>query len=197
MGFFGRDNSSNNRSSSMASSKNSIQDQINLVGEGTVFEGTLRAESDVRASGKIVGKLDVDGKAIVAESGVVDGEIVATNADVAGRVEGEIRVSERLVLKSTAHVDGNIETDRLVVEEGAVFTGECRMGEAVSAEKSAAAEKTTSSGSKSSGAKKSSASKSSSSTSGSGSRSGSGSSKSPSSGSSSQKDKSKATQKDE
>lgn len=175
----------------MASSKNSIQDQINLVGEGTVFEGTLRAESDVRASGKIVGKLDVDGKAIVAESGVVDGEIVATNADVAGRVEGEIHVSERLVLKSTAHVDGNIETDRLVVEEGAVFTGECRMGEAVSAEKSSASEKTTSSGSKSR------ASKGSASPSGSGSRSGTGSSKKASSGSSSPKDASKATKKDE
>jgi cytoskeletal protein CcmA (bactofilin family) len=191
MGFFGRDNSSNNRSSSMASSKNSIQDQINLVGEGTVFEGTLRAESDVRASGKIVGKLDVDGKAIVAESGVVDGEIVATNADVAGRVEGEIHVSERLVLKSTAHVDGNIETDRLVVEEGAVFTGECRMGEAVSAEKSAASKKTTSGSSKGSG------SKGSASTSGSGSGSGSDSSKTASSGSPSSKDKSKATKKNE
>ena len=175
----------------MASSKNSIQDQINLVGEGTVFEGTLRAESDVRASGKIVGKLNVDGKAIVAESGVVDGEIVATNADVAGRVEGEIHVSERLVLKSTARVDGNIETDRLVVEEGAVFTGECRMGEAVSAEKSAASEKTTSSSSKSS------ASKGSATKSGSGSRSGTGSSKNDSSVSPSQKDKSKATKKDE
>lgn len=116
----------------MPSSQNSIQDQINLVGEGTVFEGTLRAESDVRASGKIVGKLDVNGKAIVAESGVVDGEIAATNADIAGQVDGEIHVAERLVLKSTAEVNGNIETDRLVVEEGAVFTGECRMGDTLS-----------------------------------------------------------------
>jgi cytoskeletal protein CcmA (bactofilin family) len=133
MGFFGRDKSSNNRSSSsMANQKKSIQDQVNLVGEGTVFDGTLRAESDVRASGRIVGRLEVEGKAIVAESGVVEGEVVATNADVAGQVQGEIHVSERLVLKSTARVDGNIQTDRLVVEEGAVFTGECRMGEPVS-----------------------------------------------------------------
>src|SRR6056297_3509879 len=117
MGFFGSDDSSNNRSSSsMANQKNTIQDQINLVGEGTVFEGTLRAESDVRASGRVVGKLEVEGKAIVAESGVIDGEIVATNADIAGQVQGEIHVAERLVLKSTARVDGNIQTDRLVVE---------------------------------------------------------------------------------
>jgi len=166
----------------MASSKNSLQDQINLVGEGTVFEGTLRAESDVRASGKIVGKLDVDGKAIVAESGVVDGEIVATNADVAGRVEGEVRVSERLVLKSTARVDGNIQTDRLVVEEGAVFTGECRMGEALtpdSSSSSTASTKANSASSSTSGSSGSGSGSSGSSRSGSGS-SGSGSSKAPS-----------------
>jgi len=111
----------------MATQHNPAQDQINLVGKGTVFEGTVRAESDVRASGKIIGTLQVDGKAMIAESGSVDGEIIATNADIAGRVQGEIEVEERLVLKSTAQVDGNIETDRLVVEEGAQFTGECKM----------------------------------------------------------------------
>jgi len=111
----------------MATQQNPAQDQINLVGKGTVFEGTVRAESDVRASGKIVGTLQVEGKAMIAESGSVDGEIIATNADIAGHVQGEIEVEERLVLKSTAQVDGNIETDRLVVEEGAQFTGECRM----------------------------------------------------------------------
>jgi cytoskeletal protein CcmA (bactofilin family) len=115
-------------SSSMSSQQSPAQDQINLVGKGTVFEGTVRAESDVRASGQIIGTLRVEGKAMISESGSVDGEIIATNADIAGRVQGEIEVEERLVLKETAQVDGNITTDRLVVEEGAEFTGECRMG---------------------------------------------------------------------
>lgn len=128
MALFGRNDTTNSRSSSMATQGNPIQDQINLVGEGTVFEGTLRAESDVRASGRIVGRLEVTGKAIVAEGGAVDGEIQATNADIAGHVQGEIHVEKKLVLKSTARVDGNIRTDRLVVEEGALFTGECEMG---------------------------------------------------------------------
>ena len=126
MGLF-NSNSQETESSAMATQQNPAQDQINLVGKGTVFEGTVRAESDVRASGKIVGTLQVKGKAMIAESGSVDGEIIATNADIAGHVQGEIEVEERLVLKSTAQVDGNIETDRLVVEEGAQFTGECKM----------------------------------------------------------------------
>ncbi len=112
----------------MSNPQTPSQDQINLVGKGTVFEGTVRAENDVRASGQVVGTLRVEGKAMIAESGSVEGEIIATNADIAGRVQGEIEIEERLVLKSTARVDGNIQTDRLVVEEGAQFTGECEMG---------------------------------------------------------------------
>jgi len=134
MAIFGSEKKQNQ----MAKQKGSIPQQINLVGEGTTFEGTLRADSDVRASGRLIGRLEVNGKAIVAEAGTVEGEIMATNADIAGTVQGEIHVEEQLVLKSTARVDGTIETDRLMVEEGAVFTGECRMGslseEAASAE---------------------------------------------------------------
>lgn len=107
------------------------QNQVNLIGSGTVFEGTVRAENDIRASGKVVGTLNVEGKAMIAESGVVDGEVIATNATIAGQVHGEIQVEERLVLKSTARVDSNIETDRLVVEEGAQFTGKISMNTSI------------------------------------------------------------------
>lgn len=116
----------------MAGQTGTVQDQVNLVGEGTVFEGTVRAKSDVRASGRIIGTLDVDGKIMIAEEGAVEGEIIATNADIAGRVQGEIHVEELLVLKSTAQVEGSIEADRLVVEEGAQFTGECHTGASIS-----------------------------------------------------------------
>lgn len=117
----------------MANQSGTVQDQVNLVGEGTVFEGTIRAESDVRASGHIIGTLEVKGKTMIAKEGSVEGEVMATNADIAGEVQGEIHVEERLVLKSTARVDGKIETDRLIVEEGAQFTGECKMGTPIAA----------------------------------------------------------------
>jgi len=131
MGLFGN-SQSDDTSSAMANQTGTVQDQVNLVGEGTVFEGTVRAKSDVRASGRIIGTLEVEGKTMIAEEGAVEGEIIATNAEIAGQVQGEIHVEERLVLKSTARVDGKIETDRLVVEEGAQFTGECEMGTPIS-----------------------------------------------------------------
>jgi cytoskeletal protein CcmA (bactofilin family) len=101
---------------------------VNFIGEGSEVEGVMRSYTDVRVNGRIVGELKVDGKVIVAEKGVIDGTLIATNADVAGTIVGDLQVSERLVLKSTARVEGTVRTSRLVVEEGASFNGQCDMG---------------------------------------------------------------------
>jgi len=122
--MFGR-----NEDISMAKQSNqTVSNQINMIGEGTVFEGTLSADSDIRISGRVVGKLDIKGKVIVAQEGVIEGEVIAMNLDVGGRIHGDVHVEERVVLKSSARVEGNIKSSRLVVEEGAVFNGECQMG---------------------------------------------------------------------
>jgi len=131
MGFLGSAQT-DDTSSSMTDQTNTIQAQVTLIGEGTVFEGTLQVEDDFRAHGRIIGTLEVEGKAMIAEQGEVEGDIISTNAEIGGRVEGEVHVEERLVLKSTAQVDGTIETHRLVIEEGAQFTGECEMDTPIS-----------------------------------------------------------------
>ena len=105
-----------------------VSNHINMIGEGTVFEGTLTADGDIRISGRIVGKVDIEGKAILAQEGSIEGEVRAMNLDVAGHIHGEIEVEERVILKSSARIDGNIRTARLVVEEGASFNGQCQMG---------------------------------------------------------------------
>ncbi|MFQ5570780.1 MAG: polymer-forming cytoskeletal protein [Rhodothermales bacterium] len=121
----------NNKEQPMAKqiSTSAAPNQVNMVGEGTVFEGTLRTEGDVRISGRIIGKLTVGGRAFVSPEGGIEGEVVATNADIGGQVQGELRIQERLILKSTARVEGSIKTGRLIVEEGAIFNGECEVGQ--------------------------------------------------------------------
>ena len=103
--------------------------QVNIIAEGTVFEGTLKADSDVSVSGRIIGKLEVTGRAVVAPEGTVEGEVTASNANIAGTVQGDLIIGERLLLGSSARVDGTIKTGRLIVEEGAMFNGECQMGQ--------------------------------------------------------------------
>ena len=103
--------------------------QVNIIAEGTVFEGTLKADSDVSVSGRIIGKLEVTGRAVVAPEGTVEGEVSASNANIAGTVLGDLIIGERLLLGSSAKVEGTIKTGRLIVEEGATFNGECQMGQ--------------------------------------------------------------------
>lgn len=102
--------------------------QINLIAAGTTLEGTISTKDDIRVSGQLKGTLRVEGKAIIAPEGQVEGDVHAVDADVAGYIKGEITIKERLVLKSTARIEGTIRTTRLIVEEGAVIDGTCRMG---------------------------------------------------------------------
>lgn len=124
MALFGQDaDSRGNRSS-----PSSAPAQLNMIGEGTVIEGTVRSEGDIRISGQVNGKVYVRGKAIITQEGGIDGDLSATAADVAGVIKGTAEVEERLVLKGTARVEATLRTGRLVIEEGAVFNGECEMG---------------------------------------------------------------------
>ncbi|MEM6325483.1 MAG: polymer-forming cytoskeletal protein [Bacteroidota bacterium] len=106
----------------------SSADQHNIIGSGSVVEGTLRAGGNVHVSGTVNGNVEVDGRTVVMPGGVIDGELVSSSAEVGGRVKGHVRCSDRLVLKPTAVIDGDIQTVKLVIEDGATFNGRCQMG---------------------------------------------------------------------
>ena len=58
----------------------------------------------------------------------VEGNIIAQDADIEGEVKGKVDITELLILKATSVVHGDIATGKLVVEPGAIFNGNCRMG---------------------------------------------------------------------
>ena len=64
----------------------------------------------------------------MGQSSHVEGDIMAQNAEIAGEVKGRLEVSELLILKPTAVINGDIITNKLLVETGAVFNGSCQMG---------------------------------------------------------------------
>lgn len=130
MALFEKNKDSQDREQPMAKQVSAAApSQINIIAEGTVFEGTLTADTDVRVSGRIVGKLAVNGRAVIAEEGTVEGEVSATDASIAGTVQGDLIIQERLMLGSSAQIEGTIKTGRLIVEEGATFNGECQTGQ--------------------------------------------------------------------
>lgn len=107
------------------------QPNINMVSAGTIINGIMLAKTDLRVSGTINGEVLAEKRCIISETGLVKGDLATKEADIAGTLEGELRVSERLVLRSSAKITGDIHTKVLMVEEGAVIDGACRMGDEV------------------------------------------------------------------
>ena len=101
--------------------------QANIIQQGTVLEGTVRSNGDVHISGKVIGRVEVKGKTVIMPGGEVEGEIDSGSARIGGRVKGQVSVRERLELNNTAVVEGDIHTKKLIIEDGATFTGSCDM----------------------------------------------------------------------
>ncbi len=102
--------------------------EVTIIGRGMNIEGTLHVRGDARIGGKVVGQVKVDGKVITTLESLVEGEIVSATADIAHRVKGDITVTKHLLLRKTAVVDGDIQTPRLSVEDGAQLLGMCSVG---------------------------------------------------------------------
>ena len=108
-----------------------ISSSSNTIGKGTFLEGNIETYGNIRVEGKVVGNVKSKSKVALGNSSHVQGNIIAQNADIEGEVRGRLEVSELLVLKATAVINGDIATGKLVVEPGAVFNGTCKMGAAV------------------------------------------------------------------
>ncbi|MCB0546334.1 MAG: polymer-forming cytoskeletal protein [Phaeodactylibacter sp.] len=101
---------------------------LNSLVNGTVVEGTVKSESDIRIDGTIKGKLFCDAKVIIGPTGFVEGEIRCQNAVIEGKFEGNIQVSELLNIRETAAISGEVVTSKLIVQSGATFNVTCSMG---------------------------------------------------------------------
>jgi cytoskeletal protein CcmA (bactofilin family) len=99
-----------------------------FVGGGTMLTGEVTFEAMLRIDGHFSGRISSEkGTLIVSAGGRVDGDIMVGVAKINGTVKGDIFATERVELGRSAHLTGNIQTPALVVEQGALFDGGCRM----------------------------------------------------------------------
>jgi cytoskeletal protein CcmA (bactofilin family) len=101
---------------------------INQIGSGTTIKGDITSNEAIRIDGTLEGSLNTKGKLVLGATGIIEGEVICQNADVWGTIKGQVAVGELLSLKSTAKINGDINTNKLAVEPGATFTGACSMG---------------------------------------------------------------------
>ena len=99
-----------------------------FVGGGTVVTGEANFKAMMRVDGHLSGRVSSSsGTLIVGANGKVDANIEVAVAVIHGTINGDIIATQRLELGRAAKVNGNIQTPSLIIEQGAVFEGSCKM----------------------------------------------------------------------
>jgi cytoskeletal protein CcmA (bactofilin family) len=92
-----------------------------IIGAGTVINGDISSNGDIRIDGTLIGNLSSKAKVLVGQEGVVEGDIM-------GKVTGMLKIKELLQLRGKCNVNGELYAGKLEVEPTATFNGSCHMG---------------------------------------------------------------------
>ena len=111
------------------SSATSTDAVISIIGPGMCIEGDCRTEGTIRVEGTVEGSITAGKAVVIGKQGVVKGDIETQDAVISGRVEGTLSASSRLELQATCHIEGEVRTRRMQLEEGAVLNGSVQMGD--------------------------------------------------------------------
>jgi cytoskeletal protein CcmA (bactofilin family) len=104
-----------------------ISKQPNRLGTTTAIKGEIHSQEDFRIDGEFEGTFETTGKLVVGESGKLSGTIKAGQAEILGKINGDLIVEGLLSIKSSAEIEGNVKTGKLSVEQGATFNATCEM----------------------------------------------------------------------
>ncbi len=99
-----------------------------LIGEGCLFEGNLTLSDSTRVDGHVKGNVNSRGILVLGENGLVEGDISANEVVVYGKIFGNV-TAKRVDIKRGSEVNGDLNTEVLIVEEGATYNGRCSMSE--------------------------------------------------------------------
>lgn len=100
----------------------------NVLSSDVEIKGTVRFQHDLIVDGKIVGEIHSVGNLTVGENARIEAEIKAGAIIIYGKVHGNLTATERVELKASAEVIGDIVSKTLTIEAGAIFVGKSTVG---------------------------------------------------------------------
>jgi cytoskeletal protein CcmA (bactofilin family) len=104
------------------------RDEINaFLGVNTSFEGKLSFRGAVRIDGKFKGEIVTEGTLIIGETAHIESNIHVSRIIVSGEIHGNIAADKRIEIHAPGKVFGNIQAPTVIIEEGVLFDGNCRM----------------------------------------------------------------------
>ncbi len=99
-----------------------------ILGQGCKVKGEIELQGTMRVDGEFEGSIECPETLIIGKSGVVKADVKVKNAIIGGKLVGNITATNKIELQTGSHVEGDINTVRLVIDEGVFFEGNCRMG---------------------------------------------------------------------
>ena len=103
-----------------------MQSISTLISEGCIFDGNLKAPAFARIDGQITGDVMVDEGLIIGEKGSIRGNVITKEMVVYGTINGNVQATS-LEIRATGKITGDIRTQALAVEQGAVYDGNLSM----------------------------------------------------------------------
>ena len=99
----------------------------NIISAGTSIKGDFHTTGNIRIDGEFDGNVSTKGRLIIGQQGLVKGSIFCQNAEFEGQINATVEVEQHLAVKSTARLIGDVKTDKISIEIGAIFCGHCKM----------------------------------------------------------------------
>jgi len=109
--------------------KGSTKALFTIIGEGSRFDGVLSVPHSIRVDGALKGRLETAETLTIGASGVVEADVAAKNAIIGGKVVGNMDVADRVELEANSSLVGDLKTRELIINEGALFHGNCSMND--------------------------------------------------------------------
>jgi cytoskeletal protein CcmA (bactofilin family) len=106
------------------------KEEINaFLGKDTEFDGKFSFTGAVRIDGKFTGEIESSGTLIVGEAAMITSQIRVADMIISGEVNGDVVAENKIEISVPGKLFGNIQTPKLVIEEGVIFEGKCKMQE--------------------------------------------------------------------
>ena len=99
----------------------------NIISPSTRIKGDFSSNGDIRVDGYLEGNIQTTGKVVVGKEGQIIGNLNCSSAYFEGSFKGEMKIENTLTLKASAKIEGDVVTEKLMVEPGAIFNVSCIM----------------------------------------------------------------------
>lgn len=105
------------------------EDAETIIGAGVKVEGTFVSFGNVIVKGQVSGSVETKNDLKVEKGALIEADVKAKNAYVAGEIKGNLKVEEKIILADSAKITGDISCKVLGINEGAILNGRCNMSD--------------------------------------------------------------------